>query len=334
MDNWKPVLNDIPRPEPMDEDQDADEWVLERRHEKLWEAVRWPVHPQVPKYELVDYNAPSGTTLRERFREGGLQIIVKMATIELTPETPHFPEGGWHVEGQMNEHIVGTAIYYLDSENITPSHLSFRMQTGEDHRMLQDCVEQDRYGWLEVVYGTELGANKGVCLQSYGKVETKEGRLLAFPNVFHHRVCPFELADKSKPGHRRIIALWLVDPLTRIISTANVPPQQRDWWLDDALAVSDANAKSSPYPRGRSADETGQRGTGGGVLAGIFDRPGLSTLPQELLGYIRRDLDELELPMTLAEARAHRLELMGERTTIQQGVQREWQRLRYNFCEH
>lgn len=27
--------------------------------------------------------------------------------------------------------------------------------------------------------------------------------------------------------------LWLIDPHRRIISTANVPPQQRDWWPED-----------------------------------------------------------------------------------------------------
>lgn len=26
------------------------------------------------------------------------------------------------------------------------------------------------------------------------------------------------------------MALWLVDPHRRILSTANVPPQQKDWW--------------------------------------------------------------------------------------------------------
>lgn len=40
----------------------------------------------------------------------------------------------------------------------------------------------------------------------------------------------FKLQDPTKPGHRRFIALWLVDPHRRILSTANVPPQQKDWW--------------------------------------------------------------------------------------------------------
>ena len=45
----------------------------------------------------------------------------------------------------------------------------------------------------------------------------------------------FRLQDPTKPGHRRFIALWLIDPTRRIISTANVPPQQAEWWREAVL---------------------------------------------------------------------------------------------------
>lgn len=82
----------------------------------------------------------------------------------------------------MNERIAATALYYLDSENITPSSLSFRMQTSA---YMEDefTVGQDSYHWLERVYGTTLGQGNSPCLQNYGSVDTPEGRLLAFPNV-------------------------------------------------------------------------------------------------------------------------------------------------------
>ncbi len=82
----------------------------------------------------------------------------------------------------MNEHIVATALYYLDSENTTTSSLSFRMQTSAYLRERDEySVGQDSYHWMQSVYGTHLGS--GACLQNFGSVETKEGRLLAFPNV-------------------------------------------------------------------------------------------------------------------------------------------------------
>jgi hypothetical protein len=88
----------------------------------------------------------------------------------------------FQIEGQMNEKICGTALYYLDSENISPSNLSFRMQTSAYLQSEELPVGQDSYSWLEQIYGTALGGNSP-CLQNYGSVETRQGRLLAFPNV-------------------------------------------------------------------------------------------------------------------------------------------------------
>lgn len=88
----------------------------------------------------------------------------------------------------MNERICATALYYLDSENVTPSHLSFRMQTSSYQDDLQEIAGQDAYNWLERVYGTALGPSGYVtnaCLQYYGSVETRQGRLLAFPNLLY-----------------------------------------------------------------------------------------------------------------------------------------------------
>lgn len=56
----------------------------------------------------------------------GLQIIFKLANIHLTPETPEYGGGSWHVEGALNEHICATALYYYDQQNITESHIAFR----------------------------------------------------------------------------------------------------------------------------------------------------------------------------------------------------------------
>jgi hypothetical protein len=155
----------------------------EELNEYKWKIVRRPRLPE-PSWEDVTYAPRDGSRLHERFQESGLQIIVKMASIELTPEKPEFPVGGWHVEGQMNEHICATALYYLDSENITDNHLSFRMQTSaylSDEAGYQ--VGQDSYHWMESVFGTGLGVGSAPCLQNYGTVVTRQGRLLAFPNV-------------------------------------------------------------------------------------------------------------------------------------------------------
>jgi hypothetical protein len=82
--------------------------------------------------------------------------------------------------------------------------------------------------------------------QHLGSVVCKEGRLLTFPNVVQHCVSPFSLEDKTKPGHRKILALFLIDPHRRIISTANVPPQQEDWGQERQKLVTDLLANNLP----------------------------------------------------------------------------------------
>jgi hypothetical protein len=53
--------------------------------------------------------------------------------------------------------------------------------------------------------------------------------MIAFPNVLQHQVQPFELADPTRPGTRKILVLFLVDPGLRVTSTSTVPPQQLHW---------------------------------------------------------------------------------------------------------
>lgn len=80
----------------------------------------------------------------------------------------------------MSEHIVATALYYLDSENITTSSLEFRMKADE-HPDLEDTIGQDNYRPNQVMFGCLF--KDGEALQKLGNVETRQGRLLAFPNV-------------------------------------------------------------------------------------------------------------------------------------------------------
>lgn len=86
----------------------------------------------------------------------------------------------------MNERIVATALYYLDSENVTPSHLSFRMMTDPCQDDLQSRLGQDAYKPYERIFGTCLTSfdpTNSNAIQNYGSIETREGRLLVFPNV-------------------------------------------------------------------------------------------------------------------------------------------------------
>ncbi|KAK1963126.1 hypothetical protein LY78DRAFT_561749, partial [Colletotrichum sublineola] len=67
-------------------------------------------------------------------------------------------------------------------------------------------------------------------VQDIGSATLREGFMLVYPNVLQHKWSFTQLKDPTKPGHRKFLTLYLVDPRVKILSTANVPPQQADWW--------------------------------------------------------------------------------------------------------
>lgn len=231
----------------------------------------------------------------------GLQVIVKLANIHLSPDKPQYAGGTWHIEGQLNEHICATALYYYDNTNITQSSLAFRERVDKESFEwgtkddFERGYEQFDYGHMELLFGVENG--KSPPIQDLGSVITKEGRLLVFPNVLQHRVEPFRLADKTKPGHRKILALFLVDPYLRIPSTANVPPQQKAWLLE--------------------------------MLQGLDS---VAKLPPEIANMISDQFDESS--MNLEEAKELRLKLMAERSSFVDDLNEDYERYKFSLCEH
>ncbi|MEU8502122.1 DUF4246 domain-containing protein [Streptomyces lavendulae] len=198
----------------------------EEAHEIWWETRR-PVVPDAP-----DFAPPAlpDEAARVDLRGRRLQVIVKLATLHLTPDQPEYAGGSWHVEGMLNERIVSTGIYYWDSENITESSLGFRAALDDP-----DYEQNDDEGVREV-YGLE---NEEALNQVLGSVATPAGRCLAFPNILQHRVGSFRLADPTRPGHRKILAFFLVDPSTTIVSTSDVPPQQ-PWAATSTMTLAQA----------------------------------------------------------------------------------------------
>ncbi|TCD68333.1 hypothetical protein EIP91_010971 [Steccherinum ochraceum] len=223
-----------------------------------------------------------------------LQCIVKLANIQLTPEKPSYPGGSWHVEGMLNERIVATGIYYYDAENISESHLQFRTSIPgvTYHAQNDDMCTHIVYG---LTYDSEL-------VQERGQISTCAGLSLAFPNIHQHRVSPFHLVDPTKPGHRKILAFFLVDPTIRIPSASNVAPQQGSWMADFMHDNSEAT----------------------GVAGTYFAR-----LPVE----VRDEIVGLAF-MSEAEAREIREDLMQERGHYVDMYNEEVMRFPYNLCEH
>ncbi|MCY0944952.1 DUF4246 domain-containing protein [Streptomyces antarcticus] len=198
----------------------------EEAHEDWWENRR-PVIPDAPAFTPPEL---PGESARVDLRGRRLQVIVKLATIHLTPDKPEYASGSWHVEGMLNERIVSTGIYYWDSENITESRLSFRAALDDPH------YEQNDDDGLREVYGLE---DEDALNQVLGSASTPAGRCLAFPNILQHRVGSFRLTDATRPGYRKILAFFLVDPSEKIVSTSDVPPQQ-PWSATSTMTLEQA----------------------------------------------------------------------------------------------
>lgn len=102
---------------------------------------------------------------------------------------------------------------------------------------------------------------------------------------------PFSLENATKPGHRKILALFLVDPHIKILSTSSVPPQRTDWWAEEVRKV-------KPF----------------------------SELPVELFDQI---IDQVEdFPINWASACEAREALMAERTGFNEALDELWPEVR------
>ncbi|OTB16768.1 hypothetical protein K445DRAFT_317065 [Daldinia sp. EC12] len=195
------------------------------------------------EHAVLDWPEPENYSPRERdpldkpdLREdfpSGLQIIFKLANIHLTPESPTYDGGSLHIEGALNDRIVATALYYYDADNISESRLEFTHVVDADSVRMEP--PQGEYQALMRYMGIE--STEDAPFQKIGSVLTRPGRLLVFPNVFEHEVQPFQLEDPTKPGHRKILAMFLVDPNLRILSTGVVPPQRKDWWAPEVRKI-------------------------------------------------------------------------------------------------
>lgn len=95
-------VGDIPRYS----DEDSDDLENLERDSPLLKCgnLRDPILMEPLKFEPYTYTVEQ--RLRGRFKETGLQVIVKMASIELTPEKPRFPKSDWHVSLHSTHHVV------------------------------------------------------------------------------------------------------------------------------------------------------------------------------------------------------------------------------------
>jgi len=84
------------------------------------------------------------------------------------------------------------------------------------------------------------------CHQHVGGVCLRPGLAVVFPNIYQHRLAPFQLQSPSFPGRLTILSFYISDPdVFPITSTKIVSPQQEDW-IKKALWESQVGKKLPP----------------------------------------------------------------------------------------
>ncbi len=245
-------------------------------HRELYQVIEQIFTKMIPGLETV---------INKQLPQN-IQVIVKAANIVLTPENPVYPGGSWHLEGMAYEHIIATSIYYYQETNLTPSYLEFR-------RALEDLLHypQSDDQYVHKHYGLR---DEQPMSEYLGKVRTEEGKCLFFPNYLQHHVSSFELKDKTKIGERKILVFFLIDPDKKIISTQDIPMQQRNF-------------------------------LGNQLVSMVKNR-----FPREL----SRKVAEYLPGMTLKEARQYREKLMFQRKYFIDQQNQEIFEREFSLCEH
>ncbi|PWN33664.1 uncharacterized protein FA14DRAFT_64352 [Meira miltonrushii] len=333
-----------PCPPPEDEDYD-DEYEQEQRH---WHSVRTFVPPEVTPFKAPDLEDVKWTKLQDKT----IQIIFKLASVELTPEKPEYDGGVWHVEGTYSEQICATGIYYLDSENITDPTLQFRQRI-EGNTLPEWNYEQDQFEPMNRLFGHVQRGDDSVqsMYVQLGHLSTPSKRAIVFPNTMQHKLSPFKLINPTKPGHRRMIVMFLVDPDCRITSTAEIAQQQ-------------CNEREAAFAFGTTVDELPNIQLGNltfdisdlimrevlGKSKEAFEEfKKIEQRKKEAMGKKRqqildgeeseqwlkdREVVSFSAPMTYEEACWHRARLMQQRSQIMEEFVQEDDEEGWNLCEH
>ncbi|KAJ5662813.1 hypothetical protein N7507_003544 [Penicillium longicatenatum] len=185
--------------------------------------------------------------LEQTFKKDGLQVVVEINRIELTPENPVYPgDPDFHTQGLRNEHIVATSICPVETKNVTQARVAFEHED-KIHATELECEVPEALATVLDVDDWEVYEERPPrALHNFGSIPIAEGHLLSWLNTYRSKQESFRLKDLNQPGNMTLITLRLVDPHCRICSTRNVPLQQHDWWATTARQAANLDSCLPP----------------------------------------------------------------------------------------
>ncbi|KAF5354276.1 hypothetical protein D9756_007047 [Leucocoprinus leucothites] len=214
---------------PKQGDEEGDDDFEDRQND--WETDHkhsFYIHPDVER----DFSPQpvQKVDLKMDFSSTGLQVIVKLANIHLTPEKSEYAGGTWHIEGQLNEHICATAIYYYDVENISSTYLHFRSAVNSDHIQYEVSYDQNDNDWLRDIYGL---TNWESCVQDLGASKLVKADLSLSQISFNIKFAHSILQTQRSLDTRRD---WWAEMVLKSNVLQKLPPELRDLVVKDSDA--------------------------------------------------------------------------------------------------
>ncbi|KAJ2587212.1 hypothetical protein H4R99_008229, partial [Coemansia sp. RSA 1722] len=181
--------------------QAVDEWI-----DTIIDTTPDPEEFVEPERPLVPYS----------LRNKNLQVVVEITDKIITS-----------LSDTASENIIAIAEYYYDSKGEKPLTIEFLEAIKADLDSIEDGYDMLVYNTL---YGFRTYGIGDLYDQSAGSIDAKQGRLVCYPNVY-------EQDRHYGDGSIKRLKMYFVDPSVRIVSTAIVPPQQKDWWTKTVSSV-------------------------------------------------------------------------------------------------
>jgi hypothetical protein len=212
-----------------DDDDDDDDNEVEDEDESHANAVREKARRRVEQRGGPAAGAAGATQYRSQLRYQACrrQFVVKVQSVALKPGEGY--SGHWHVEGLSEEHVAGSAVYYCHIDrNLVGGGVRFRpASVPQPHESFTDTAD----------------------------VVTRQGRGVVFRNMPHRvrRIENTALAGGAAADEalRTFVSFFMVDPHTRLTSTANELARDQQFESDgdakifrDKLRVALATMKS------------------------------------------------------------------------------------------
>jgi hypothetical protein len=171
--------------------------------------------------------------LENSFREKGLQVVIQVRTIELSPEgETAYKEPVFSLHGTMSDHIVASAVMCYEQVNMNTPTIELQVEAEIDsvcHHSPDPAHIAEVWGIDQTASWVDPGFNL-VAVQKIGEISVTPARLVAIPNTMRTRFGRMSLLDTDSSGHCRFLMMHLVDPNYRIWSSRNIPPQQLGWY--------------------------------------------------------------------------------------------------------